>query len=602
MALLQHPIGYKGKGPFGKILRVSEILGSRLSGQTNGTTIQLSRMTNGSEHPNLINEIGVPWPNQEIHSYVSDLCKSWWQSEDREKLTYKGVFLPDVIERQLYIPLYYVTQAITQLGTYLESSAHGTQILFHGDRWLTRFYSRPYRSKFTAQTRVKWLATAALGARGLLARVLKPQMRQSSGRVSLIAYRRDPDIPNNPPIVAACITRGYREYEQLAKCLSELGESTILWCNESPSGHEALRQSADFDMLPLDIHENNETEVFERLLDQARRNRFRAWSGESDFSEIINPLIQSAIKTTGRDIKKAIDAAIEIVDKHSPKMLVVGLTDYWLFNALVQVARQRNIPVIWLQDAYMIKGVDYCPEADYALVESQYAKEVLTDTGFPPEKVFITGQIRYDLMETETRQPVTTDYCQELCRIAEEKTFLVLATDPGNLVNTPSQKLRSELEVMRDVAGLENFHLIVKLHPQDDGTISRKVLELSGAQNVTIVADCDIHRLMQGCALWISKYSTTVIEALIYGKYVLLMDYDRLGMYQDAVDYGVASYLRENGDLRDFLLKWSSSGYEPLLDHPQYREYLEYQCYRADGLSTQRVANKIKELCAVEGY
>jgi hypothetical protein len=599
-ARLIYPFAYARARPFGRLMRLTEAGWRALPPTPRGSRVYLSRVTMGPGREPLLNEIGVEWSDGRLAAASLAFCNSWWDRSDAS-LYYRGVFLPKIVERSLYLALHSVAQTQQQLSKYQATLGASTQVTVVGDRWLVDLYLSQKGSRSELRGSVNWFQTGLLKLRGLIERAKGLRLERSTGFVSDVVFSNRPNTAAGSAILIVSVGRAYGWYRPIADQLAAKGANVLFWCNGNAEAVKELESSPEYTNVPIrQASPRDSKPSWGAVLEAANRSGAGRSDGDEGFASVLRMITPSVIPALGENVREAVDAALELLESHQPKVVMVGLTHYWFYSAVVQAAHGLGIPVVYLQDAFMLKGEPHRPDADHALVESEYARELFVENGFPPEATQVIGPIRFDPLRVGNGARTTAPYCAELTGASQERKFVVFATDPGSLVNTTAQKYHSELTAMQDVAGLTDVHLIVKLHPADVGDITRRALRESGAENITIVESCDLHRVMSECSIWISMYSTTVIESLIHGVYVLLTNYEGLDLFKDAVDYGAATFLNREGDLRDFLVTWASDGYPALLTGEAQSAYLEYQCFKLDGRSTERTVDALLKIAGVE--
>lgn len=66
--------------------------------------------------------------------------------------------------------------------------------------------------------------------------------------------------------------------------------------------------------------------------------------------------------------------------------------------------------------------------------------------------------------------------------------------------------------------------MIIKLHPKETGVLQRRILQKLNV-NPIIVRDINILTLIKSCDLLLTSFSTTILEAMIIGTPVIILDF-----------------------------------------------------------------------------
>lgn len=281
--------------------------------------------------------------------------------------------------------------------------------------------------------------------------------------------------------------------------------------------------------------------------------------GKGVLGKLLDDLLQKNIKQSLIQVMAYIDDLERLDHEHPIAKAVIGLTGDWRYNVIAQWIKQRG-EAIYFQDVFITEDFIHNVYADKFIINARFFGERLKRFGINDSQLIYTqapvnilSKSIYDLSvgfdEKLDRQTIDTDILALTNQDVSKKRLVVIASDPGNYFNTSSQKLRAEQQILRECAALEDVFCIIKLHPQDDGLVGQQALKLANNSQALVTRDLDIYPLLSAADVVISKYSTTVLEALIMKKPVLLMNYDEGHYFEKLALLGAVTYLNQPGDL-----------------------------------------------------
>jgi len=238
------------------------------------------------------------------------------------------------------------------------------------------------------------------------------------------------------------------------------------------------------------------------------------------------------------------------------------------------------------------------PEGLHYAVAGQHAKEAYITMGVPAEKVFVTGQPRFDRLLNQKYQP---DKIRTELNIPVGKGLFVLATQPlYQGFWAEAEYCRLVEIIVQAMSEFPQHQLVIKLHPSEDESYYQEILAAMGQQDKVIVCrDVDIYELLNTCDLLLTAHSTVALEAMILDKPVVTVN---LSSKPDVMPYarsGAALGVYRSEDLVPAI---SDS-----LSNPQVREELTRKrktfvyehAYLTDGQASRRVAELFVKL--IEG-
>lgn len=217
-------------------------------------------------------------------------------------------------------------------------------------------------------------------------------------------------------------------------------------------------------------------------------------------------------------------------------------------------------------------------------VSGKYGRGVLVDYGnYDPKIIMITGHPGYDRVLQKLRglKGLSKDS-------AKNGKRTVLFAGGG---------VKQDAEIIPElIAAVDRMdvRLVIKAHPVADRSLLKNIVEGTGSKNVQIVYEGDLHELIRKCDVFVSVMSTTVIDAMVLGKPVLLINVVICPM--PYAEYGAAHAVYTVVDIEKGLLElFHNKQLKRSLAKGQDRFLRDY-LYKLDGRSSVRVARVIEGL------
>ena len=309
---------------------------------------------------------------------------------------------------------------------------------------------------------------------------------------------------------------------------------------------------------------------------------------------LMKPVLQSIVKTMVPAVAQAIDGFNNIFEQLKPKILVVSNNSVWSDRAAILVARRAGIPSLAIQDGDYQLVWPWEILSDKIAVQGDQSRRVLEAFGVATSKIEITGQVRYDSFNSDAVNSRTRQKVRK--RLGIEKKYLaVVATDPGSLTHTLSQKQHDETYVVEELAGQSEWDMVFKLHPQDNGAITRNVTRDQPEIRV-ISNEFSAEELIAACDLWIATASTTAVEAVIAGRPVALLNCAGGDFMSELVDSGVASYVSDPGHLQSLVKRITTPERSDPGFSARRKAFIRDRLYRLDRNATARVVELMRKM------
>lgn len=223
----------------------------------------------------------------------------------------------------------------------------------------------------------------------------------------------------------------------------------------------------------------------------------------------------------------------KILNSYSPKLVI--LTDDLKAEARLYTnyCRKTKVSTLLVPHAGIPDYKDLTEKNDfnYIAVPGDLDKKYLTGKGVQSENIFITGRSRYDKF-----------YNREIKQVNEVKDYFngrIYKFDPHKFTilyatSKVSNESSKEFDIgvlfsLMDLNLLEN--LVIKIHPAEWGNRYKRVLDELKIKGPVIVKDYDILELMKSSDLYLSRNSYSVLEAMIIGIPVIVLDYVNVDFY-----------------------------------------------------------------------
>lgn len=225
-------------------------------------------------------------------------------------------------------------------------------------------------------------------------------------------------------------------------------------------------------------------------------------------------------------------------------------------------------------------------------VISPFARSAHISMGAPPDKVFITGQPRFDLI----RQPKSNGpEIREQLKIPAGKGIIVLATQPIHTLWTEVERREFIDAIIGTMSEFPEKQLVIKLHPSEKKEEYQRMLARTN-NNAIICRDIDLYGLLVLSELLMTVHSTVALEAMILHKPVITVNLTGKPDVMPYAESGAALGVYRKEDLAPAINK---ALYDPEVREKmaKKREQFVYDhAYKPDGQATKRVADLIVRL------
>lgn len=297
--------------------------------------------------------------------------------------------------------------------------------------------------------------------------------------------------------------------------------------------------------------------------------------------------------------------ARHILEKHCPALIVSPdvadprnrLYYYW--------GRLMGIPSLEIQfGIYGPSAVEWqFFAADRLSAWGAESKDIFLFHGVPENKIMLTGSPRYDALANIDQEMVDSIRAQlgvpgERAMVLFASTYFLPANDHIVSSATIASIKRSVFQAAHQVAGVR---LVVKPHPLEDVRETKHLAK--GYDNIIFVdKDADIRKLIAACDAFVTFGSTVTMEALIANKLTICPTFPGWNWSNPFGESGATLVPHSADDVIHCFQKVVDGSRDRLLAElePARKRFLTQWVYKADGLSSSRIASLAMEMAQTD--
>lgn len=252
-----------------------------------------------------------------------------------------------------------------------------------------------------------------------------------------------------------------------------------------------------------------------------------------------------------------------------------------------------RLPAEFLKLAYPQGRSHRYREGASLIVPSSPAREAFINLGWPPDSVFVAGQPRLDSI---FHQDFDKDKLLATLGIPENKNIALLTTQLLQEFWTWQDRKEFIAAIATAMDSFPDEELVIKLHPEESVEDYRRLLREIGRENVIVCKDISIYDLLNACSFMMTTHSTTALEAMMFDKPVLCVDFTGKAPIEFYTDDGAALGVKKKDEL------------VPMIDRVLHdrntrqelkkaREvFLSKHIHKPDGKTSKRIAELIIDL------
>lgn len=289
--------------------------------------------------------------------------------------------------------------------------------------------------------------------------------------------------------------------------------------------------------------------------------------------------------------------AVEAFNKNRCSVLILPAEEPPYYRTLINAAVECNVKSMVIQHGVLVKpnghnriGTDFYAGWGKRAIE-WFSKFNDKNT---VEKIHITGVPRYD--EYATQKDLDRNRILDTLGLPENKIIVLVLTEWAQDLSVSSTDMEDILMLDAVISALlslglkDKVHVVLKPHPTGDIDVLREFLELkrSGFQNVSVITN-RLKDLLFAADLCVSSYSTTVLEAMFFGKPAIVFDHYTKKEFVPYASMGVALSASDEVEMASAIKSILYDGTVVEGIHEAQKEFIEYAAYKIDGRSTERL-------------
>jgi glycosyltransferase involved in cell wall biosynthesis len=226
-----------------------------------------------------------------------------------------------------------------------------------------------------------------------------------------------------------------------------------------------------------------------------------------------------------------------------------------------------------------------------------YMRNLLERWNYPQDNIEVTGYPAYDrlnrLNDSNARR-----VAEEMGINPTKKNIVYMTGNPWmELYQTPQEQVETARVLLHAVKELQDVHLVIKAHQYDDASSYRQLRSELGAESYSsVLQDCDTTLLIATSEAIIAKGSSTLLEAAIAGKPVIMVNFsDKPDMFEFK-QYDIGPYIDNISEIPN-AVKTVLYDEEARKQMAEAREkFVDEWANGADGRASQRLADLLKRL------
>lgn len=303
------------------------------------------------------------------------------------------------------------------------------------------------------------------------------------------------------------------------------------------------------------------------------------------------------------------EMAKRAIESDTPELIVIINEHSDSGRAIVMAGKLLGIPTLAIQHGFYAHdsvmyfnnpgefsneiSTKYRQRPDKIAMYGPWIKNLfIKNFNYPREAVVVTGQPRYDILTKLEKGFNREEFCRNYNLDSDKKIALVI-TQPLDIAERRDIFLRS---VLNALGRFSDITILIKPHPREDENWHKTVLREERMDATVLGRDSNIYEALCACDVIITISSTTIVEAMILGKPVIMLNLarspDRVPYVKDGAGLGV--YRKEDLPRTIKEALYGKKTREKL--KRAERKFVYRHAYRQDGKATERVINLIKEM------
>lgn len=286
----------------------------------------------------------------------------------------------------------------------------------------------------------------------------------------------------------------------------------------------------------------------------------------------------------------------KMIQAKNPQTLLLH-EDRDLFRATALTARREGLRVVVLSHGIPPVNYDWRGRVPNTLVaetivNSEFESDKYLQMGGSIEQLHVLGLPRFDRIyhrvQSSQKGPLpskpTILYCpHRLLPLNRKKGYFLGIHTPGRVTKENS---RAVIQAVQEVG----CHLWIKLHDNSDSLLWKEfATSFEGSEIELFPPHTNILDLLERCDLVVTTFSTVVIEAMLFDREVITLNFTGRKDLHPYAEYGIALGVRDPLKLAQVIRDCLYNEKTRLQLRESRRRYFEYFGGHFDGKNTERV-------------
>ncbi len=230
-------------------------------------------------------------------------------------------------------------------------------------------------------------------------------------------------------------------------------------------------------------------------------------------------------------------------------------------------------------------------------VWGSYMRDLLQSWNYPPERIAVTGYPGYDRLFNIDLELVR-QFAREHNLDPMKKIVVYMTGNPWmELYQTPQEQVETARYLLQEIKKLEDVFLVIKVHQYDDVNLYRKLQSKMGVDWCSLVLQkCDTTMLIAASDVIVAKGSSTLLEAAIAGKAVIMVNFSAKPDMFEFGKYRIGPRVDTIGDFAQALhiVLYDDDARQQMA--AARKTFVEEWAHNADGAASLRLATLLKDL------
>jgi glycosyltransferase involved in cell wall biosynthesis len=282
-------------------------------------------------------------------------------------------------------------------------------------------------------------------------------------------------------------------------------------------------------------------------------------------------------------------------------------------TAMVDACNLEDVPLVELEHgtwsrfpAVLLRYYQYLDDVEDDLtrplpraiaVWGSYMRNLLKRWNYPKNRIVVTGYPAYDRLQHIDTSSVHR-FAEQAGLDPAKKTIVYMTGNPWmELYQTPQEQVETARTLLQAIEKLPDVQLVIKAHQYDDADLYRQLQNELGAESHSVVLQkCDTTLLIAASEAIIAKGSSTLLEAAIAQKPVIMINFSNKPDMFDFRKYGIGPYIDDVDDIPDAVKTvLYDEGARKQMARARDDFVDEWAC-GADGKASNRLANLLRKL------